>query len=314
MLEIHGELMAGEYPNCSGLAKRLGMARKTVQRDIDFMRDRLGLPIDYDRERHGFFYFEEVRQFPTVQVSDGELVALLVSQKAAEQYRGTVFEKPLQTAFQKLSDGLQGTSGVGMQELAEAISFRPQGLAVSELESFQTLARAAVRQHEVEFTYLGLHRTESERRRVRPYHIGCMANQWYLIGHDLNRDGIRTFALTRLSDARDCEKRFERPEGFSPDDFLKGSFSVFQAGTVERVVLRMSGFAARLAGERQWHASQRIEQVGPDVFRLTLDVGVAPDLENWILAWGAEAEVLEPGGLREKIASTARAMCARYGG
>ena len=45
---------------------------------------------------------------------------------------------------------------------------------------------------------------------------------------------------------------------------------------------------------------------------MTLDVGLAPDLENWILGWGSHAEVLEPRELRESIASTARAMALQY--
>ena len=88
------------------------MSAKTVQRDVDFMRDQLVLPLEYDRARHGFFYANRWRQFPLITVSEGELVALLVAQKAVEQYRGTSFEKPLQTAFQKLASSLSDEASV----------------------------------------------------------------------------------------------------------------------------------------------------------------------------------------------------------
>lgn len=46
------------------------MSTKTIQRDIDFMRDRMGLPIDYSPQRYGFYYTEPVDAFPTLQITE----------------------------------------------------------------------------------------------------------------------------------------------------------------------------------------------------------------------------------------------------
>lgn len=312
MLAIHNQLAEGRFPNCFKLARELEVATKTIHRDIDFMRDRLALPIAYDRAKHGFHYTEAVANFPTVQVSHGELVALLIAQKAVEQYRGTTFERPLQSAFSKLAAGLQGESGIALHELTEAISFRPQGLAVTELDAFQTLAEATLKQREVRFDYRSLKKGNAQSRRVRPYHLGCLANQWYLIGHDVDRDAVRTFALTRLANVSETGAAFARPKNFSVAEMFSGSFSAFQTGAVERVVLRLDEFAARLAAERKWHPSQEIRELKAGGAELRLDVTIAPDLENWILGWGAHAEVLKPKALREKIAAAAKAMAKRY--
>lgn len=312
MLKIHNLLMKERFPNCSNMAVELEVSSKTVQRDVDFMRDQLSLPISYHPVRHGFYYTESVRQFPTVQVSDGELVALLIAQKAVEQYRGTAFEKPLHSAFTKLADGLKGSNGIAIHELAEAISFRPQGLAEAELGTFQILASATLKHHQIAFAYQPLHRETPEIRRVEPYHLGCLANQWYLIARDLDRDAMRTFALTRLTAARDTGIGFEKPANFSVTEMFAGSFSAFQSGAVERVVIKLDSFAARLAAERKWHPSQHLA-VNPDGSAiLSLEVTIAPDLENWILGWGEHAKVIEPPALCKKIASTISAMHAIY--
>ncbi len=312
MLAIHQRLLDGRHPNCFTLARELEVATKTIHRDLEFMRDQLGLPLEYDRARHGYFYTEAVTAFPTVQVSHGELVALLVAQKAVEQYRGTPFEKPLQSAFAKLAAGLEGESGVALHELTEAISFRPQGLPAAELDAFQTLATATLEHREVLFQYQSLRKGAAEERRVRPYHLGCLANQWYLIGFDVDRAAVRTFALTRLSAVADTGRRFARPKDFSVAEMFAGSFSAFQTGKVERVVLELDAFAARLAAERRWHPSQELRP-GPDGgAELRLEVSIAPDLINWILSWGEHAEVRKPRALRETIAATAKAMAKRY--
>ncbi len=43
--EIHARIRSGALPNCSTLAQMLEVDRKTIQRDISFMRDALGLPL-----------------------------------------------------------------------------------------------------------------------------------------------------------------------------------------------------------------------------------------------------------------------------
>jgi predicted DNA-binding transcriptional regulator YafY len=48
MLRIHELLSADRRPNCSVLAREFEVSVKTVQRDVDFMRDQLMLPIEYD--------------------------------------------------------------------------------------------------------------------------------------------------------------------------------------------------------------------------------------------------------------------------
>ncbi len=312
MLGIHNHLRDGTFPNCQRLARSMEVAPKTIQRDIDFMRDQLNLPIAYDRVAHGFHYTESVTSFPTVQVSHGELVALLIAQKAVEQYRGTAFEKPLASAFSKLASGLEGESGIALHELTDAISFRPQGVAVTELDAFQTLAESVLHHRTITFDYTSLSGSAAARRHVRPYHLGCLANQWYLIGHDTDRDALRTFAIARLHGVTNTGSTFERPADFSVTEMFAGSFSAFQTSEIQKITVRLDPFAARLAAERKWHASQQIHPRRDGGADLTIDVSPAPDLENWILSWGEHAEVLRPASLRRRIAAAAKAMAHRY--
>ena len=45
VFEVHKIICAGRYPNCTTLAKAIERTPKTIQRDISFMRDQLGLQI-----------------------------------------------------------------------------------------------------------------------------------------------------------------------------------------------------------------------------------------------------------------------------
>src|SRR3982751_3052725 len=136
MMRMHERIRAGRYPNCRKLADELEVSSKTVQRDIDFMRYRLGLPIEYDQLHFGFYYTEPVANFPTIEISEGELIALYIGQKALTQYQGTSFEAPLSTAFQKITDGLRDTISMTWSDLDSAISFRSTGRASADVRLF----------------------------------------------------------------------------------------------------------------------------------------------------------------------------------
>jgi proteasome accessory factor B len=304
MWRIHQEVSAGGYPNCQGLSLDLEVSAKTVMRDVEFMRDRLGLPLDYDAVKHGFHYTAPVRDFPMMKVSQGEVAALLLAQKSLEQFRGTTFERPLAAAFRKLSHSLGGDMEIAWHELEQALSVRNSGTGLADMQVFDALAKAVMDGAEVEFAYHKLAGEKPERRTVHPYHLGCIENQWYLFAHDTDRGAVRTFALPRIRGVEKTGLKFRRPENFSLAKILEGSFAVFEGGHARKVRVRFTGVAARLVGERVWHASQ---QLARDKAGLVLEmrVGLSPDLRQWILGWGAEAEVLEPPELRRDLAAAA---------
>jgi predicted DNA-binding transcriptional regulator YafY len=70
MMRLHELLMANQFPNCRQLAEEFEVSAKTVQRDVNFMRDRLSLPIDYDKGRFGFRYTRAVSNFPATTGDD----------------------------------------------------------------------------------------------------------------------------------------------------------------------------------------------------------------------------------------------------
>lgn len=312
MWRIHQEVSGNGYPNCRGLAATLEVSAKTVMRDVEFLRDRLGLPLEYDAVKHGFYYTAPVRDFPVMKVSQGEVAALLLAQKSLEQFRGTAFERPLAAAFRKLSHSLGGDMEIAWHELEQALSVRSSGTGLADMQVFDALAKAVMDGAEVAFAYHKLSGEKPEPRTVQPYHLGCIENQWYLFAHDCARGAVRTFALPRIRGVEKTGGKFRRPAGFSLAKILEGSFAVFEGGRAVRVRLRFTGVAARLVGERVWHASQQLVRDKTGLV-LEMKVGLSPDLRQWILGWGGEAEVLEPADLRRELARAAAAAVRAHG-
>ncbi len=313
MLRIHEALQAENALSRQQLASDLEVTTKTVQRDIDFMRDQMGLPIGYVKGT-GFRYTEEVTQFPSIQITEGELVALCIARRALESYRGTNFEPALRSAFHKLTAELRDELSFNWTDLDDAFSFRAMGFeAVTDLVIFETVTAAVLSRAELSFIYCKPAGRGEETRTVRPLHVRCEDNAWYLFAYDLARKAIRTFALTRMRELHHTGTTFELKEPFRPEEHLQHGFGIFGGSKAEQVRLRFSAATAQLVRERRWHRSQNLTEGADGSVELTLQVAITPEVERWVLGWGADVEVLGPAGLRERIAEVAMQVARRNG-
>jgi proteasome accessory factor B len=305
-------IQKGGFPNRRVLSEECSYDEKTIQRDVNFMRDRANLPIKYDPHRHGYYLTEPVAHFPLIQISEGELVSVFIAQKALQQYHGTPFEQPLRQAFKKLVTSLTGEISVAWSDLESAISFRSIETNPADTKIFQTVSLAAQQCFELELVYRKLESPEFEKRRVRPYHMACINNQWYLFAFDTMRQAVRTFVLPRMKSAKALKATFKKPSEFSIDKFLKGSFGVFSSTGKYEVLIQFDAFAAQLIRERTWHHSQRIKELARGRLELSLTLTSLKEIESWIQSWGKHALVIAPNDLRKTIAENARGVSRLY--
>ncbi len=312
MMLIHERIQGGAFPNCSTLAKEIDVCIRTVLRDVDFMRDRLRLPIKYDDLKYGFCYTKPVEKFPSLPVTEAELFALLVAHKAIAQYHGTPFETPLRSAFQKLTTQLGSTTPLSLDGLAQVLSFRPFAPEDTDLELFEVLHRALQERREVRFHYRNLGTVRANQRQVRPYHLACIDNHWYLFAFDPARQDMRTFALTRMSRPELTDHRFARPKNFNPDEYLRGSLSVFKGKEDFEIVVLFDAWAADLIRGRQWHGSQEIQELPGRKLRMRMRLNNLEEMERWILSWGRHATVERPKKLIIRLREAAREVAAKY--
>ena len=312
MLRIHDILQDGRQTNCTKLAEQLEVSPKTIMRDLAFMRDQLDLPAEYDPQTFTWRYAYPVKNFPTVQISEGELLALLVARKALEQYKGTPYHDQLAHAFDKLSAGLNDRISFSPSGTLGNISFHQAGLGRSDLKLFEKLSRAVNAAQEVSFDYKKPASAAVEPRRVQPYHLANRESAWYLVGHDLERGALRTFSLARMKTLVVSERRFERPADFSPEKFFGKAFGAFVGTGNYRVVVRFSAAVADQVRERFWHESQETRDLPDGGLEFTVQLGGLDEILRWILGWAGEAEVVAPKELRDLVRTRAAATAQRY--
>ena len=305
-------LRNGEYPNCSRMMAEFGVDRKTAWRDIEFMKDRKELPIDYDDKRHGYFLNGPLPKVPAMEVTEREMFELYVMHQAIEHYRGTPLEQRLERFFRRMAGQLDNEDRFTLEDLGGVLSFRPSAPDQADAKLFELVTRGVRERRCLRFDYRKPGEKKVERRRVWPYHELEYGGRWYLLAYDPMRSDVRTFVLGRMKEAVLLDERFERPKNFDARKYLEKSIGVMAGNGDYQVVIQMDAWLTDILRGRRWHPSQAVEELPGGGSQLRLRLGCLEEIEQYVLSWGAHATVIEPLELRRRVGTTARALADRY--
>jgi predicted DNA-binding transcriptional regulator YafY len=314
--QLFEAIRKGGYPNATTLGAELEVSPRTIRRDIELLRSYHRIEIEYHPTQYGFHLKDPTQPFPGAAFTESELLALIVARQALAAHRGSPLEQILSDGFSRLEGRLDNDQTYTLDTLSSLISFRDLGHEDIATDLFHPLTRALRNHYEVTFSYQGLKDPTPRPRRVQPWHLGNYSQKWYLFAFDpkarTDQDaGIRSFALSRISDLRVTSTSFPRPTHFNPSDHLKGAFGIHSGNPAAdvRVVIRFDAWATRLVSERQWHPTQElIHHTSPPGCTLTLRLSTTAEVKRWALSWGAHATVLEPADLRHDLRLAAQSI------
>jgi predicted DNA-binding transcriptional regulator YafY len=311
IMAIDQAMRAGEWPNATTLARSLEVNARTIRRDIQFLRDQLRAPVEFDARHNGYYYAEPTYRLPHFQMSEGELLALYLAERLLRSLEGTPFESDLRGAIEKLGAMLPDGISVRLDERADLLAVLPAARPRYDAEAFRTLTTAVVCRHRLEMVYWTAGRDETTRRTFDPYDLALVEDGWYAVGYCHLRREVRVFAVQRVRSVRPAGETFDRPADFRVEDYMQGSFRAVRGDGDYRVVLRFAPAVAGRIDEKQWHPSQTIEPQPDGGLILTLNLSSLIEIKRWVLSWGAKCEVVEPTELRDAVDAEARMMLSR---
>lgn len=283
------------------LAKRVGVSKRTVYRDIESMDYHAGLLIWSDG---GKFGLEAGAFLPPLALTLHEATTLYLAARMLAK-TSDEHDTELIGAFVKLAQILPRVLAEHVQATVDAFATTPENPAFTRV--FRVLAEAWAHRRVVEIEYdAGVYDPSkgSRRTRVRPLFIepSALTHALYLVGWDESRKAKRTFKVERILSASLTPQTFEPPEGFAAASELLRAWDVIADEEPIDVAVRFSAAVAKRAAETRWHPSQVIEEQADGSLLWRGRVSGAREIRIWILGWGADAEVLEPPSLRDDIA------------
>lgn len=324
MLFIDSRIRKGDFPNANVIARewadRIGSSipvdRKTIQRDIDYLRDMHRAPIVFSHVENGFYYAEESWKLPFgIQLTEGEMLALLLAKQMSAMYKNTPVEEYLEGLFSKIRDALGGTSNIDPSIIDEQVSFHSHPSRPINEKIWKMIFTALRDNIVLKISYQGLNDDAESDREVEPFHMANVDDDWYMVGHCRKSNARRHFSISRIQSAKLTNKRFLPHDDFDPDLYFANRFGKFIAQPDSKtydVILMFSPDAAPRVLERTWHPKQEFNLHKNGGVSLRLPLPSLIEAKRFCLGWGKEVEVMHPPELRNAIHAEGVQMAAKH--
>jgi len=312
LFKIVAEIQTGAYPNCAKFValfeEGLKVTRRTIMRDIEYLRDQLRAPLEYDSGKHGYYFTDDFNLMPPIDLKNEDFLTLYFLQQCLAPYEDTVIGHQMKQSFNRMFGMLTGTKTWKKWDSSVAFRGEPKMVKAGEdLKTFEVLFAAIQARKTVKFEYRGRGKSPSDRE-VDPGLVVMQKGRWYLYAVDRDTGEMRTFLLGRIQNISVTQKEFNRPV-IQPEKLFEHSFGVVVSEDApQEVVIEFTSQASDLIRETVWHPTQKLESLPNGGVRLRLWLNSFYEIKPWILSWGHYARVLQPPQLVEELQAVIKAQ------
>ncbi len=270
-----------------------------------------GFPLYFDRAAN-LYRFAEGYSLKRLDLSSGELFGLVALRSLGASIGGTIGAS-IDDVAEKLVGSAGRTARARVDE-ASPMAFRLSGISLDKRgeRAFALLSAAERSSRSVRFKYRDKE-GRSTSRRVDPYGFIINAGRVYCVAHDHTRKEKRTFAVDSVSEPVVLARTFVRPNDFNVEEYAAASISgVLHNDETTEVRVRFAPRVAKAAAAARIVADFRVEPGAEGSTEIAYRVADVDELVRWVLGWGAQAEILGPEFVRERVALVAAEIAAKY--
>jgi predicted DNA-binding transcriptional regulator YafY len=299
---------------------QLEVSRATFKRDIEYLRDRLGAPIEWlrgglDRPRGYVLSGEPGQQATTFGIrglwfNQSEIHALLTMHQLASSIEPGLISAQTPSLLTRITH-LLGSADDDPQAVLAYLRILHSATRRRSSNWFEVIAHATLRRRRLQITYYTRSRDRTTERTVSPQRLLHYRENWYLLAWCHVADDLRLFALDAIRFAELHSQPARKVAQNKLDEAMGSGFGIFGGKARYRARLRFSPAAARWIADEVWHPQQKISW---DDDHLILDIPYAQtrELAMEVLRHGRDVEVLGPASLRAEIRTILQDTLAQY--
>jgi predicted DNA-binding transcriptional regulator YafY len=288
------------------LARMGDVHERTIRRDLDAL-DRAGFPIYCDRENGTALYKFNTRPFRRLEKAGlglTEMCALYMSKSILEALAVTPLRDDLASAIAKIETTLPEGVRQFLDLLPSVLQAKSEPRKRRDerrlREIMPRILDTSLNHKRVKISYHSFSSRRVKEYAIDPLRLAYAQGGVYLIAYVPEYGQVRTFAVERIRAYAETGEHFDAKKRVLTDKPFKNSLGV-HTGEPVRVEVEFDREVAAYVGEREWHASQRIEERPDGSILVTLDVCADPALRSWILSFGPYSRVAAPRALAEEI-------------
>jgi predicted DNA-binding transcriptional regulator YafY len=298
------------------LLSELEVSPATLKRDLDYLKDRLGAPIVYDRFLNGYKFGEEFRgqkhELPGLWFSERELYSLLMAhQLLSELDADGVISRHLQPLLERIHQML-GPDEVDAKSLLKRVRIINAARRPVPGKFFELVVDALLNRRRIRMRYLTRSRAETSERDVSPQRMVHHKNTWYLDGWCHRTDSLRRFSLDAIEHAELLDTKAKEVAAKTLEAEMDGGYGIYAGAKRHWAKLVFGAQAAQWVSREEWHPEQRGEWLADGSFELQIPYIDETEIAMDILRHGSQVRVQSPESLVKRVASQLESAAEQY--
>ena len=288
------------------LLDELEVSPATLKRDLDYLKDQLGAPIQYDRFLNGYRFGEEYRgqkhELPGLWFSERELYSLLMAhQLLSELDSEGVISRHLQPLLDRIHQML-GTSDTEAKALLKRVKIIGSAKRPVSSQFFELIGEALLKRRRLHMRYLTRGRGEVGERDVSPQRLVHYRNTWYVDAWCHTREKLLRFALDAIEHAETLDTRAKDVSLKQVEAEMDGGYGIYAGAKPSWVTLAFSAQAAQWVSREEWHPDQRGRWLDDGRFQLEVPYTDPNELAMDILRHADQVSITaDSGAIKETV-------------
>lgn len=315
--KIEALIRARGHVSFQDLMDTLEVSRATLKRDLEFLRDRMGAPIEYDRDLNGYRFAAAGRgqphELPGLWFSERELYALLMAhQLLAGLDEEGILSRHLQPLLERIHQILGGSGDDDARALMKRVKIFGAARRPVDAAVFEVMGEALMKRKRIGMRYLTRGRGAVTQRTVSPQRLVHYRNTWYLDAWCHTKEALLRFALDAVERADLVDQRARDVAMKQVEAGMDAGYGIYAGGTPRWARLEFSAQAAPWVSREQWHPDARGTALADGRWELRLPYVNETELVMDLLRHGEQVRVLEPASLRQAVHKRLKAAVSIY--
>lgn len=297
---------------------RFEISLASFKRDLEYIRDRIGMPVVYDRELGAYRIDAQDptgrKEIPDLWLDDEEAMALITLHHLLGSLDAAGLIAPHIEPIRKRLEHVLADLGTNGSELLRRVRFIPTGTRRHSPEHFKAVGNALFERRQLELRFFTKNTNTISDRVISPQRLVHYRGNWYLDAWCHKRERLQTFALDGIQAIRVLDTAAREVDPVDLDALVESSYGIFSGQADKTARLLFSAERARWVALESWHPDQRGSWQTDGAWLLEVPYADDRELVLDILRHGAAVEVLDPPELRARVIEQLRAALDQYPG
>lgn len=290
----------------------LEVSRATFTRDVEYLRDRLNVPIVWERAGRGYRLAPTGgAELPGLWLDPEEIRALLAMEQFLESMQSGLLAEHLRPIRERLA-AFATAHGLSLEHLHRRVRLMSSLPRSTNADDLRTFVSAVLDRRRIRVDHFHRLRNETIRRELSPQTLVHYRNAWYVQAWCHLREDVRVFSLDAIHGVEITDLPAVELDLDALHRKLDESYGIFDGAEVQWARIRFSEKQARWVSAETWHPRQQGHFLDDGSYELEIPYSDARELLMDVMRYGPEAEVLSPPALRQRICELHREAFQRY--